>query len=844
MTRNPLRTIGKMTRSFNFTGTQTFKQTPAVRLLYLQVAIAHIMGSSTVTTATNQLQDGLDIIELCGTLPTNPAPRRSLASVKKDLGLQVDDFIRRLPICDVCYKCYTTADIDTLGSPRCTVPRCQGSVYRTKRVHSKNSPIDTVEKRVPAKFLSYSPLIKALAQFLKRPTFVEHLRDTSQDLRRLPLTDDESMHDIHDGTEWTTLELGLKRVLHPDGRIEDIEEFPGSRRSLFSCDLGLSVTVNIDWFGITDGRPHSAGAVYVSFNNLHRSVRYLTQNVHLAAVIPGPKEPSLECLNHCIEPLKEELHALYKGNSDVPASRKLTGAAAHSHKTHPCNYCFVLLRDIDTPVAYDIKNFRMRNDWEQLSHADRSLRATTKVAKKNILDTHGVRPSILNDLPGWLPSRRSPIDFMHNFYALVKRFVYDVLTAGHLLDASGWVLYEATINSIIWPSGIGRLPRNLNDDHALPKADQWRRLSNILPFVLWICWRDQAGSIRSTPPTIPVTVKTRPTFQRDIQLVYKLSLYLAVSERILAGKSISPTDVDRGQAYLQLYCQGLQSLGVHQTINSHLAMHYSLVFRRYGPAYATWLFGFERFNGVLEDVNLNGHNGGEMEYSLMRDWVEKHRLHDLAVSLPADGSDKERKLIQRILDHKGLDRGTLQTQIAGFTAGSNVPLYLSSKKFHNLRDLSHPGVYGLLISFLQNHFPELSIRDDMSTDIGGTVLFANQSVRVLPFVIKNGIRFGCSTAMRTSSDHFAGVLFEDGRWPCKVVYHFELGVTVVYEKKLEGLEIISSSSLSCSLIVIPVPTTAGHRMEPLWIVTSCDRTGLEVDDGLLEDDQGMDINSS
>lgn len=42
-------------------------------------------------------------------------------------------------------------------------------------------------------------------------------------------------------------------------------------------------------------------------------------------------------------------------NSDVPASRKLTGAAGHSHKTHPCNYCFVRLPDIDTPVAYDIK---------------------------------------------------------------------------------------------------------------------------------------------------------------------------------------------------------------------------------------------------------------------------------------------------------------------------------------------------------------------------------------------------------------------------------------------------------------------------------------------------------
>ena len=215
------------------------------------------------------------------------------------------------------------------------------------------------------------------------------------------------------------------------------------------------------------------------------------------------------------------------------------------------------------------------------------------------------------------------------------------------MNSTGWELYKTTINHIIWPSGIGRLPTNacylidlcilcqfsyflkLDDDHALPKADQWRRLANILPFVLWICWRDHTGKIRSSAPPIPANAKARPVFKRDLYRIYKLALYLSVSKRILASRSISIEDVDRGQSYLQLYCQGLQMLGVHQTINSHLAMHYSVVFQQYGPAYATWLFGFERFNGVLEGVNLNGHAGSEMEYSLARDWIEKHRLYEL-----------------------------------------------------------------------------------------------------------------------------------------------------------------------------------------------------------------------
>ncbi|KAG2737679.1 hypothetical protein P692DRAFT_201674704, partial [Suillus brevipes Sb2] len=499
----------------------------------------------------------------------------------------------------------------------------------------------------------------------------------------------------------------------------------------------------------------------------------------------------------------------------------------------------------------------MRDDWKLLEHAHRSKSSTTKAARKSILDEHGVRYSVLNELPGWLPMRRSPIDFMHNFYALVKRFLFDIVTTGHLLDSTGWDLFQDSINSVIWPSGIGRLPKNLADDHGLPKADQWRRLSSIYPFILWLCWRDHHDEIKASAPPVPASAKPQPTFKRDLRMIYKLVLYLSVSERILASKAISISDIDRGQAYLQLYCQGLESLGVHQTINSHLAMHYSLVFRQYGPAYATWLFGFERFNGVLEDVNLNGHGGGEMEYSLARDWVEKHRLYELAISLPEGASDKEHKLVQRAIDQKGLDRGTLRTQIAQFTASSILPPRLTSKaKFTSLRGLQHPQVYQLLVGFLQHKFPDLNVVDDMTAELGTTVLFASRSTKVLPFIVKDGIRFGSATATRTNADQFAGVLMHDTRVPCKIIYHFEihlpdqvfycsavqkmvsddripvmpwdrfatdLGVNIVYENIFGPLEIIASSQLSCAVAIIPITTDVLAEEKSLWVVQSFDR---------------------
>lgn len=42
-----------------------------------------------------------------------------------------------------------------------------------------------------------------------------------------------------------------------------------------------------------------------------------------------------------------------------------------------------------------------------------------------------------------------------------------------------------------------------------------------------------------------------------------------------------------------------------------------------------------------------------------------------AISMPADATDKERKLVQRIAKVKGEDRGTLRTQIAEFSSSTS-----------------------------------------------------------------------------------------------------------------------------------------------------------------------------
>jgi hypothetical protein len=170
----------------------------------------------------------------------------------------------------------------------------------------------------------------------------------------------------------------------------------------------------------------------------------------------------------------------------------------------------------------------------------------------------------------------------------------------------------------------------LADNHSLQKADQWRTLCNTQHIFLWLAWRDsQTDEIKTKAPDIPPQAKKPVSFKRKLPELYDMILYLAVAERILSSRSITINDAKRGVDYLQRYCEIGLRLGVNLKPNHHLAMHYVEIFKQYGPVYAWWLFAFERFNGYLEDVNLNGHAGGVMERTILRSWITKHRMYEL-----------------------------------------------------------------------------------------------------------------------------------------------------------------------------------------------------------------------
>lgn len=69
--------------------------------------------------------------------------------------------------------------------------------------------------------------------------------------------------------------------------------------------------LNCDWFQPFDLSTYSVGVLYLVILNLPRAIRFKPENILIADVIPGPKEPSLSEINSYLRPLVKELNSLW-----------------------------------------------------------------------------------------------------------------------------------------------------------------------------------------------------------------------------------------------------------------------------------------------------------------------------------------------------------------------------------------------------------------------------------------------------------------------------------------------------------------------------------------------------
>lgn len=235
-----------------------------------------------------------------------------------------------------------------------------------------------------------------------------------------------------------------------------------------------------------------------------------------------------------------------------------------------------------------------------------------------------------------------------------------------------------------------------------------------------------------------------------------------------------------GQEFLAQFCRALLALGVPLAINHHLSLHFYDMIRLFGPIYAWWLFAFERFNGMMEKVKHNGHDGGQMEVTLLRNWVQTQLIYELLLSLPPNAHAQERAMLDRIIESEGRQRGSMMTQIAIFQSEVDTGVSFSCLPFHptnlisihedkvklpksvgklpvNLLQRDPTGqIYRLLLAYSQSLWPDLHLVAQFSMTEGLSFIPGNVA-REVPYIRKDGIRYGCTSNKRTQADSLAFV---------------------------------------------------------------------------------------
>ena len=144
----------------------------------------------------------------------------------------------------------------------------------------------------------------------------------------------------------------------------------------------------------------------------------------LIGIIPGPREPSGEDIDHFLRPLVEImkeswLHgAIYKTHdyphgrivrsaialsvNDLPMARKIMGTA---------NYV-----DRQATKGEDFNSWRVRTFQRVQEDAQKWLNATSAKERKQLYSKTGIRHSVLMELEYWDPTTMVPVDGMHIFF--------------------------------------------------------------------------------------------------------------------------------------------------------------------------------------------------------------------------------------------------------------------------------------------------------------------------------------------------------------------------------------------------------------------------------------------
>ena len=518
------------------------------------------------------------ILSIFEWIPQNIRRARSFVSSKRDS-------FKKYACCPKCSSIYSLDKKPSEDTLHCSFIRFPSHPQRQHRQACGSKMYKEVKlsngKVIyrPLLIYCYKSIKDSLQEMLNRPQFL----DLCEAWRSA--SNDDKYCDVYDGKVW-----------------KDFMNYEG--KAFLSAPFNFGLQLNIDWFQPFDHTQHSEGVIYLTVMNLPRRERFLQENVILAGVIPGPKEPQLN-INSFLKPLVDDLAKLWTGlvlytkdkspvfvraallcvGCDIPAARKTCGFVGHG-ALRGCSKCLLEFPTDAFGDKPDYSNFN-RSEWLPRSIAEHRKAAlkhkagNTKSALHEIERQSGVRYTVLVELPYFDPPRMCIIDPMHNLFLGTAKKMVEIWKEYNFLPPNVLQDVQAKVDSVITPNDLGRLPSKIASGFSGCTAEQWKNwtlyyslfsLKGVLPHRHYECWH-----------------------------LFVKACYL------LCRRSISKEFVEEADKLLERFCTSFVALyGTNKcTMNLHLHCHLKECIEDYGPVYAFWLFAFERMNGIMGSFHTN-----------------------------------------------------------------------------------------------------------------------------------------------------------------------------------------------------------------------------------------------
>lgn len=213
---------------------------------------------------------------------------------------------------------------------------------------------------------------------------------------------------------------GIRDIKGPDGT-----PFLSGKRGQ---ELRLLWCLSVDFFNPYHnkiaGKVASVGSIVLSCLLLPPDMRNKPENLCLVGIIPGPREPSGEEIDHFLRPLVEVMKDSWAEGSiyrthECPGGRLVRSAIALSVNDLPmARKIMGIANYIDKNIAKekDFDAWRVRTLQRVREDALKWRNAASQKERKRLYGQTGVRHSVLMELEYWDPTSMVPVDSMHLFF--------------------------------------------------------------------------------------------------------------------------------------------------------------------------------------------------------------------------------------------------------------------------------------------------------------------------------------------------------------------------------------------------------------------------------------------